>query len=87
MEVIQYGDPDQSGEDLKAHNQVYIRCETYHDEAEIRTYVEQGRDYYFCRGDFLLISIRKKAGFTLIPTLRDQTVSIRYGGTIKYEAF
>ena len=65
----------------------YIRCETYHDEAEIRTYVEQGRDYYFCRGDFLLISIRKKAGFTLIPTLRDQTVSIRYGGTIKYEAF
>lgn len=29
MEVIQYGDPDQSGKDLKAHNQVYIRCETY----------------------------------------------------------
>ena len=29
MEVIQYGDPDQSGEDLKAHNQVYLRCETY----------------------------------------------------------
>lgn len=29
MEVIPYGDPDQSGSDLKAHNQVYIRCETY----------------------------------------------------------
>ncbi|MDO5016544.1 MAG: phage major capsid protein [Eubacteriales bacterium] len=29
MEVIPYGDPDQSGQDLKAHNQVYIRCETY----------------------------------------------------------
>lgn len=29
LEVIQYGDPDQSGEDLKAHNQVYLRCETY----------------------------------------------------------
>lgn len=29
MEIIQYGDPDQSGEDLKAHNQIYIRCETY----------------------------------------------------------
>lgn len=29
MEVIEYGDPDQSGEDLKAHNQVYLRCETY----------------------------------------------------------
>ena len=29
LEIIQYGDPDQSGEDLKAHNQVYLRCETY----------------------------------------------------------
>ena len=29
MEVIQYGDPDQSGKDLKAYNQVYLRCETY----------------------------------------------------------
>lgn len=29
MEVIQYGDPDQTGKDLKAYNQVYLRCETY----------------------------------------------------------
>lgn len=29
LEVIEYGDPDQSGEDLKAHNQVYLRAETY----------------------------------------------------------
>ena len=29
FEIIPYGDPDQSGEDLKAHNQVYLRCETY----------------------------------------------------------
>jgi len=29
LEVIQYGDPDQSGKDLKAHGQVYLRCETY----------------------------------------------------------
>lgn len=29
LEVIPYGDPDQSGEDLKAHNQVYLRAETY----------------------------------------------------------
>jgi HK97 family phage major capsid protein len=29
LEVIRYGDPDQSGKDLKAYNQVYIRCETY----------------------------------------------------------
>lgn len=29
LEVIKYGDPDQTGKDLKAHNQVYLRCETY----------------------------------------------------------
>lgn len=29
MEIIQYGDPDQSGKDLKAYNQIYLRCETY----------------------------------------------------------
>ncbi|MCI5918155.1 MAG: phage major capsid protein [Roseburia sp.] len=29
LEVIQYGDPDQSGKDLKAYGQVYLRCETY----------------------------------------------------------
>ena len=29
LEIIPYGDPDQSGEDLKAHNQVYLRSETY----------------------------------------------------------
>ena len=29
LEIIPYGDPDQSGEDLKAHNQVYLRAETY----------------------------------------------------------
>lgn len=29
LEVIQFGDPDNSGEDLKGHNQVYVRSETY----------------------------------------------------------
>lgn len=29
MEVIKYGDPDNSGQDLRGANQVYIRCETY----------------------------------------------------------
>lgn len=29
LEVIKYGDPDQSGKDLKAYNQVYLRAETY----------------------------------------------------------
>ena len=65
----------------------YVRCETYHDEADIRAEVEQGRDYFFSRGDFLLITIEKKAGFVLLPGIKDQTVSIRYGGTVKYEAY
>lgn len=29
MEVIPYGDPDNTGKDLKGHNQVYIRAEVY----------------------------------------------------------
>lgn len=29
VEVIQYGDPDNSGSDLKGHNQVYLRAEAY----------------------------------------------------------
>jgi len=29
FEVIEYGDPDNSGSDLKGHNQVYLRGEAY----------------------------------------------------------
>jgi hypothetical protein len=29
LEVIEYGDPDNTGSDLKGHNQVYLRCEAY----------------------------------------------------------
>lgn len=29
LEVIQYGDPDGTGKDLKNYNQVYLRCEAY----------------------------------------------------------
>lgn len=29
LEIIQYGDPDNSGSDLKGHNQVYLRSEIY----------------------------------------------------------
>ena len=29
IEVIEYGDPDNSGSDLKGHNQVYLRGEAY----------------------------------------------------------
>ncbi len=29
LEIIQYGDPDNTGKDLKGYNQIYIRCEAY----------------------------------------------------------
>lgn len=29
MKIIEYGDPDNTGKDLKGYNQVYIRCEAY----------------------------------------------------------
>lgn len=65
----------------------YVRCETFYDEAVVWNQVEQGQDYFFDRGDFLRITIEKKAGFTLIPGIPDRTVSVQYGGTVKYEAY
>ncbi len=29
MEIIQYGDPDGAGRDLKAHNEIRLRAEAY----------------------------------------------------------
>ena len=29
FKVIEAGDPDNSGQDLAGHNQVYLRCEAY----------------------------------------------------------
>ena len=29
LQVIEYGDPDNSGKDLKGYNQVYLRAEAY----------------------------------------------------------
>lgn len=29
IEIIKYGDPDNSGKDLKGYNQIYIRAEIY----------------------------------------------------------
>lgn len=65
----------------------YVMCDTYHDEEDIWRQVELGADYFFHRGDFLRITIKKQAGFTLIPKLPDHTVAVQYGGTIKYEAY
>lgn len=65
----------------------YERCETYHDGDDIWNQVESGSDYYFDRGDFLRVNIQKEAGFLLFPGREDRTVSVQYGGTIKYEAY
>lgn len=65
----------------------YVRCEMYYDEKDIWEQIEKGNDYFFRRGDFLLITIEKKAGDMLFFGGKDHTVSIRYGGTVKYEAY
>ncbi len=65
----------------------YARCMTYHDEDEIWACVESGREYLFSRGDFLLMVIHRRAGFGLFAGDGDATVSVRYGGTVKYEAY
>ena len=65
----------------------YVRCETYRDEEDIWNCVEQGQQYFFHRGDFLTVMVEKQAGYVLLPGWADHTVSIRYGGTVKYEAY
>lgn len=65
----------------------YERCETYRDETNVWEQVQLGMDYYFDRGDFLRVSISKEAGFFLFPGKSDHTVSVQYGGTVKYEAY
>lgn len=65
----------------------YVRCETFRDEDDIWNCVEQGEHYFFHRGDFLTVTAEKQAGLVLLPGQTDHTVSIRYGGTVKYEAY
>jgi hypothetical protein len=65
----------------------YVRCLTYHDETDVWNTVEQGGDYLFSRGDFLVITLQQRTGFGLLSQGLDPTVSIRYGGTVKYEAY
>ena len=62
----------------------YTRGEFFYDEEDIWNWVETGKSYTFHRGDFLCVSVKRTAGFLFFPEL-DQTVSIRYGGTVKYE--
>lgn len=72
---------------LDEESGAYTRCMTYYDEDDIWECVESGRDYLFSRGDFLLMVVQRKAGFGLFSWDADATVSVRYGGTVKYEAY
>ncbi len=65
----------------------YVRCETFYDEETIWEQVGTGADYLLSRGDFFRITVRRQAGFTLFAMIPDRTVSVQYGGTIKYEAY
>ena len=64
----------------------YARVSRFYDETDIWQAIEGEQDYYFYRGDFLRVTIRRVSGYTLFPQ-NDQTMNICYGGTVKYEAF
>lgn len=66
---------------------VYERCLAYRDETDIWAAVEQAGDYFFNRGDFFVVTVTKQAGFYFPSIYKDSTVSIRYGGTVKYETY
>lgn len=65
----------------------YVCCENYYDQEDVWRGVEQDGAYLFDRGDFLVLTVARKAGTGMFTARYDRTVSVRYGGTVKYEAY
>ena len=64
----------------------YVRVPTWHDEEDIWDTVERGENYVFLHGDYLKVTVTEENAFSLLPFLKDDTVTAVYGGCIKYEA-
>ena len=63
----------------------YVRVKTFYDEEDIWSTVEKGEDYRFLKGDYLKVTVKEDNAFSLFPFLKDDTVTVVYGGCIKYE--
>lgn len=63
----------------------YSYVSTYYDEDDILDGLSDGEVYRFAHGDYVRVAlVRTKAAFSL-PGIRDDTVNVFYGGTVRYE--
>ena len=84
-EIMDGMEPTAGPEGSDTENQKYIRVKTYHDESDIWDTIEKGDYYRFLKGDYLKVTVREQNVFSLFPALEDNTVTVVYGGCIKYE--
>lgn len=71
--------------ELVYQNGEYSYVSTFHDEQDILAVLETGQKYRFAKGDYLKLALVKKKGGISFPWLKDNTLNIFYGGTVKYE--
>lgn len=65
----------------------YTYESTFYDEEDMLTMLEGNERYEFDRGDYLKVAIIKKKNVFDLPGIKDNTVNVFYGGTVRYEDF
>lgn len=65
----------------------YFYENTFYDEEDIISDLEQYGVYEFKRGDYIRAAITKSKSIFSIPGIKDDTVNVYYGGTVRYEDF
>ena len=65
----------------------YTYESTFYDEKDMLEQLKRGEACSFDRGDYVRAAIiRTRAAFS-VPWIRDDTVNVFYGGTVRYEDF
>lgn len=73
--------------EIVLENGEYTYESTFYDEKDLLEQLKSGEACSFDRGDYVRSAIvRTRAAFQL-PWIRDDTVNVFYGGTVRYEDF
>lgn len=65
----------------------YTYVSAFSDESDILEQLKKEDSFWFERGDYVRSAIVKKKGLFEIPWIKDDTVNVFYGGTVRYEDF
>ncbi|MCR5388203.1 MAG: hypothetical protein K6E56_03035 [Lachnospiraceae bacterium] len=55
----------------------------FYDEDDIYKAIDAGERYAFLKGDYLKVMVWVNESFSIFPQIKDNSVSVYYGGTIK----